>query len=204
MYQLNQCVGDDIITNASFEAARWFTPSREDSGWQAGFQDFSHLVAFSQIEYASDRQSATVTVVAQHKANATLSYSFGTAAPSDDATATFSASDTRRPVAVSVSADDEQKSTITLEPLDFRWNAAAIQARSQGNGSDPFKGGQKGAIVEMFGWPHSDVEQECAFLAEAGYMGVKVFPPQEQIMSNEPFDSIMNPWYFMYQPVSYR
>lgn len=35
-------------------------------------------------------------------------------------------------------------------------------------------------------------------------MGVKVFPPQEQIMSTEPFQNIMNPWYFMYQPVSYK
>jgi alpha-amylase len=50
----------------------------------------------------------------------------------------------------------------------------------------------------MFGWPHADVEKECEFLSKAGYMGVKVFPPQEQIMSTEPFQNVMNPWYFMY------
>jgi len=56
----------------------------------------------------------------------------------------------------------------------------------------------------MFGWPHKDVEKECEFLSKSGYMGVKVFPPQEQIMSTEPFQNVMNPWYFMYQPVSYK
>jgi len=39
--------------------------------------------------------------------------------------------------------------------------------------------------VELFGWPYEDIEQECDFLAKAGYMGVKVFPPQESLMSDE-------------------
>ena len=34
-------------------------------------------------------------------------------------------------------------------------------------------------------------------------MGVKVFPHHEQVMSRLPFRDQMNPWYFMYQPVSY-
>jgi hypothetical protein len=42
-----------------------------------------------------------------------------------------------------------------------------------------FEGGQKGAIVELFGWPYRDIEQECAtFLGKAGYLGVKIAPPQ--------------------------
>jgi alpha-amylase len=69
----------------------------------------------------------------------------------------------------------------------------------------------------MFGWPHEEIEAECETLrfeliyfdvlnlySKLGYMGVKVFPPQEQVMSNQPFNNILNPWYFMYQPVSYR
>ena len=67
-----------------------------------------------------------------------------------------------------------------------------------------YRKGQKGAIVEFFGWPHAAVEQECAFLAQAGYLGAKLFPPQEQVMSTQPFQNNLNPWYFMYQPVSYR
>ena len=36
--------------------------------------------------------------------------------------------------------------------------------------------GQKGGIVEMFGWPHEDVAQECEALGKMGWMGVKLFP----------------------------
>lgn len=36
------------------------------------------------------------------------------------------------------------------------------------NGDSAYRSGQKGSIVEFFGWPHADIEQECAFLADAG------------------------------------
>jgi alpha-amylase len=56
----------------------------------------------------------------------------------------------------------------------------------------------------MFGWPHRDVEKECEILSKAGYLGVKLFPIHEQLMSAQPFNDVLNPWYFMYQPVSYN
>lgn len=57
----------------------------------------------------------------------------------------------------------------------------------------------------MFGWPHSEIEKECEMLGKAGYMGVKVFPPQESVYTNEwPQNGELNPWWFMYQPVSYK
>lgn len=49
-----------------------------------------------------------------------------------------------------------------------------------------------------------DIMQECAFLSQAGYLGAKLFPVQEQLMAQQPFQGYLNPWYFMYQPVSYR
>ncbi len=56
----------------------------------------------------------------------------------------------------------------------------------------------QGAIVEMFGWPHADVAAECAELARSGYLGAKVYPTMEQVMSDGTFSNVMNPWYFMY------
>lgn len=51
----------------------------------------------------------------------------------------------------------------------------------------------------MFGWPHADVEEECETLAAMGWMGVKVFPTMESVMSNEwPQNGELNPWYFYY------
>jgi alpha-amylase len=42
-------------------------------------------------------------------------------------------------------------------------------------------------------------------LGKAGYMGVKVFPPSESVLDFEhPENGELNPWYWMYQPVSYR
>ncbi len=41
-------------------------------------------------------------------------------------------------------------------------------------------------------------------LGKAGYLGVKLFPVHEQLMSTQPFNNVLNPWYFMYQPVSYK
>ena len=93
----------------------------------------------------------------------------------------------------------DKKFSIDLEDVDFVWNAPEIKQDAA------FKNGQKGAIVELFGWPYADIEQECEFLAKAGYMGVKVFPPNEHVMSDEwPQNGELNPWWFDYQPVSYK
>ena len=65
--------------------------------------------------------------------------------------------------------------------------------------------GQKGAILEMFGWPYADIKAECASLGKMGWMGLKVFPPQESVFSYEwPQNGELNPWWFYYQPTSYK
>ena len=62
--------------------------------------------------------------------------------------------------------------TLTLDDVDFMWNNPAVSDRPV------FQGGQRGAIVELFGWPYKDIALECEALAKMGYMAVKVFPPQ--------------------------
>ena len=57
----------------------------------------------------------------------------------------------------------------------------------------------------MFGWPYNDIAEECDFLGTAGYMAVKVFPVGEHILTYDTVeDGELNPWWFIYQPVSYR
>jgi alpha-amylase len=57
----------------------------------------------------------------------------------------------------------------------------------------------------MFGWTYNDIAKECEMLGKAGYMGVKIFPPNESILDFEhPEQGELNPWYWMYQPVSYK
>lgn len=60
--------------------------------------------------------------------------------------------------------------------------------------------------MDLFGWPYAGIEAECEdFLGKAGYMGVKISPPQEAVLSDRwPLYGERSPWYLVYQPVSYR
>mmetsp|Transcript_4813 Transcript_4813/g.7636 ORF Transcript_4813/g.7636 Transcript_4813/m.7636 type:complete len:633 (-) Transcript_4813:244-2142(-) len=199
IFHENQCQGDTIVTNASFENHRWFTPPQGSAGYLPSFQDYSELVAYAHVQYADQtRDQATVEVRAiQKDPSLKLKYYFDGVAQ-ESPNKTFS-SQTYPNKTLLVSISDESGSKIVLEPVDFLWNNPNIASRH-----GDYRNGQKGAIVEMFGWPDSDVEQECEFLSKAGYLGAKLFPHQEQLMSYEPFNNVLNPWYFMYQPVSYR
>lgn len=66
--------------------------------------------------------------------------------------------------------------TLTLDPINFIFQNTALTAAQS-----TFSNGQKGGIVELFGWPYNDIAQECSFLGKAGYMGVKVWPPNEHV-----------------------
>lgn len=218
-YHENQCQGNTIISNASVAANRWFTPPSTTKGTSKSFQDYSHLVAYAHVQYSDTTLTAATVNIRATAASPTikLSYTFGTSPPTDSATAMYSAENftTTTPLTCQVHGMDVSTGNsynIVLDPIDFRWNAAPVKrssgsvggSSSNATGDDPYRGGQKGAIVEMFGWPDQDIEKECYFLAKSGYMGVKIYPHQEQVMSGEPFQNLLNPWYFMYQPVSYR
>ena len=57
----------------------------------------------------------------------------------------------------------------------------------------------------MFGWPYNDIADECNFLSTAGYMAVEVFSVTEHILTYDTVeDGELNPWWYSYQPVSYR
>jgi len=98
------------------------------------------------------------------------------------------------PTTVQVRGSDG--TVLDLDAVQWLWNVPPLPPSAGA--------GERGAVVELFGWPHADVALECPHIAKMGYMGVKLFPMQEQLMSSEPFNNMLNPWYFMYQPVSYR
>lgn len=197
IYTQNRCQGDNVQTDPSFEANRWFTPLKGDSDYRDSFQDYGKLVGHTHVVYSdSSLSAATVEVVAVHK-DPSVKFSFVFNGQEQESNKASFASATKQPLKITVKGSDG--SHIDLEEVDFRWNVPSILERP-----GDYRNGTKGAIVEMFGWPHADIEQECQALSKMGYLGVKVFPAQEQVMSFEPFNNIMNPWYFMYQPVSYR
>ena len=199
VYSENKCEGNAIVTDPSFEDHRWFTPARGEPGYVSSFQDYSVLAAHVHLVYDSSRTVATAEVLADHRDKLNMTYTFNGITQQSNKIS-FSKSANSAPVTVTVSGADGSK--ITLDPIDFMWNAPEVHPVEESAGD--YRNGQKGAIVEFFMWPHEEVEKECAMLAQMGYMGAKLFPAQEQIMSQETFSGDLNPWYFAYQPVSYR
>uniref|UniRef100_A0A7S3JJD1 Alpha-amylase n=1 Tax=Euplotes harpa TaxID=151035 RepID=A0A7S3JJD1_9SPIT len=173
------------------------TPLKGDPLYQDSYESLGRIACYPDVVYSVDRSSATVEVKCRTQETVTsVVYSYnGAAFVSDN---TFKADKSFSDV-LHIVVSDGGDFKVTLEDVDFMWNAPKI------NQSSVYENGQKGAIVELFGWPYEDVEQECAHIAKAGWMGVKVFPPSEQVMSDEwPQQGELNPWWFIYQVVSYK
>ncbi len=63
-----------------------------------------------------------------------------------------------------------------------------------------------GVFVHLFEWRWADVAKECTFLAQKGYTGVQVSPPNEHIvptadLGGNPANDF--PWWARYQPVTH-
>jgi alpha-amylase len=192
---------DQIHANAGVEKRRWQTPKPGHPGHQASFQDYHSLVGYADITYTDDsaRTHADVCIVATHKHPQLVSlfYYFNNRKHSSNCERFDS--NQKSPVSLSVQGSDGTR--LTLPPVSFAWNVASLSERA-----GDYRSGQKGAIVDFVGWPHRDVEKECELLGKAGYLGAKLFPVNEHLMSNEPDDATgaLNPWYYSFQPVSYQ
>lgn len=173
------------------------TPLKGDPQYQDSYESLGRIACYPDVVYASDRKSASIEVKCRTQESVTkVVYSYNGSEFSSDNT--FKA-DTSFSDSLTIVVSDGGEHKVTLEQVDFLWNAPKV------NQSGVYENGQKGAIVELFGWPYEDVEQECSHIAKAGWMGVKVFPPSEQVMSDEwPQNGELNPWFFMYQVVSYK
>ena len=173
------------------------TPMKGDPLYYDSYESLGRIACYPDIVYSGDRSSATVEVKCRtHSSVTSLVYSYNGASPISDNK--FKADKSFTSI-LKIVVSDGGNNKITLEDVDFLWNAPKIQQ------SSVYENGQKGGIVELFGWPYEDVEQECKHIAKAGWMGIKVFPPNEQVMSDEwPQQGELNPWWYAYQVVSYK
>ncbi|KAK8899441.1 alpha-amylase [Tritrichomonas musculus] len=189
------CPSSDGAMPEKWATHLWNTPKRGENDWKPGYQDMSTLVGYARQVYSSGRRSCTVTIITKTHHDLDLTYYFDGVAQKEPTKTYDSSYNGLLKVKVTAATGE----TLDLDEIDFIWNIEPLKGRS-----GDYRNGQKGAIVELFGWPDEDIEQECKFIADAGYLGVKIFPHQEQVMSTQPFENELNPWYFMYQPVSYR
>ena len=205
----NGCNGQQTQYPNDWYNRKWQTPPRNHPLWKTSYQDMSLITGYIQLQYNKDRSSVEITFftdVNKEKLPSiySLNYFFGDTS-SNNNKITISKNDSVKypngmPVKVEIKDSNSGLiGSLELEEVHFIWANNNINLPSN------YQNGQKGAIIELFGWPYEDIEKECDFISKAGYLGVKVFPPQESILSYTTVENgELNPWYFVYQPVSYK
>ena len=194
------------------------TPPRSetDPNYKTTYQDMHYLVGYTQLVYNSDKTSCTVKIItfintpkieANLGTNYKRQYKFGDITQDDDYVI-FNKDDSNTPkngLEISVEIinrnDGSVFAKLELEEEYFIWDNPTIVKDNE----DLYLNGQKGAIVELFGWPFDDIAEECEFLKVAGYLGVKIIPPNESVLNEEFFENgELNPWWYYFQTVSYK
>ena len=198
------CQGDQKEYPESWDERSFQTPPRGDPIWRPGYQDMHDIVGYAQLKYSADRKICTINFITRVNPSITnykIIYKFGDREQeSNSFTITSSKSyPDGFPISARLQVNGEDKAKLELEDEYFLWDNPTVNQGPQ------YENGQKGAIVELFGWPYNDIAEECDFLGTAGYMAVKVFPVGEHILTYDTVeDGELNPWWFIYQPVSYR
>ena len=187
------------------------TPPRNDifGRYKSTYQDMHYLVGYAQLKYSSDKKSCNISFIT--KVNPKLGkinedykiiYKFGKAEQYEN---TFLVnSNEYYPEGLSISAEivdmnNNHLVELILENEYFIWDHPQI------NLPDNYEDGQKGVIVELLGWPYEDIAEECEFLSHAGYMGVKIYTPNEQLISYKRTENgELNPLEYIFHPVSYK
>ena len=197
------CQGNQREYPESWDERAFQTPPRGDANYRETYQDMRYLVGYAQLKYSNDRNMCTITFITRVNpilSNYKILYKFGDREQESNVYAVTSSRHYENGFPISCRLiGDGYEYKLELEDEYFLWDNPTVNQGPQ------YENGQKGAIVEMFGWPYDDIAEECDFLATAGYMAVKVFPVGEHILTYDTVeDGELNPWWFIYQPVSYR
>ena len=188
------------------------TPPRKDiyNKYKPSFQDMHFLVGYAQLKYAPDKKSCTITFIT--KVNPILGienedykifYKFGESEQENNIITISSSISYPEGMPISAHIYDMQNKHLVqliLENEYFIWEHPNINLPE-----NIYEKGQKGVIVELYGWPYDDIAEECEFLGYAGYMGVKVMPPNESILTyRNTYDGELNPLGYIFESVSYK
>lgn len=182
------------------------TPPKGHPDWISTYQDYSLIQGYMRVKYNSEKTQAFLEFITKinprlSKDEIKIQYYFNSQTPQESNKYTVNITDSfdEFTAKATLIKNSEEIGTLLLDQINFIFKNAKI------NDKKNFENGQKGAIVEMFGWPYKDISKECEFLGKAGYMGVKIFPPNESILSYSTIENgELNPWWFLYQPVSYK
>ena len=187
------------------------TPPRNDTLhiYKESYQDMHYLVGYSQLVYSKDKKQCTINIIT--KVNPILGkegidyrllYKFGDKMRYNNSYTLTKEESYPNGLSLSVKIIDnhnKQLAKLEFENEYFLWDNINIKE------DNIYENGQKGVIVELFGWPYDDIQEECEFLGNAGYLGVKISPPNEHILTYyKDEEGELNPWWYFLQPVSYK
>ena len=204
---------EDYSSPEEWDNYAFQTPPRFDimGRYKNSYQDMGYFVGYVRLEYSSNKDKCIMTFitrvnpkVGKEGINYYILYKFGEYETRNN-TKEFSSRNDSYPDGLSVSArvilikNNLEILKLELEDEYFLWdNPIITQSRK-------FNKGQKGAIVELFGWPYDDIAEECEFLSHAGYLGLKVFSPNEHLQSVDAVEGgVLNPWWYGTQTVSFK
>ena len=206
-------LNNDTDVPDTYDKYAFQTPPRSDAlgNYRSSFQDMRYLVGWIELTYNSAKNSCTVTFntkvnpdLGTKDVDYTIIYTFGEQDQSDNYI-TINSKDGSYPNGMSVSCriinakTESEVVSLELQNVYFIWDNIEV------NTPDEYKNGQRGAIVELFGWAMEDVGEECEFLGIAGYLGVKIFSPYESLLSDTMTEGdTLNPWWYGTQVVSYK
>ena len=188
------------------------TPPRNDifGRYKPSYQDMHYLVGYAQLKYSTDKQTCTIIFIT--KVNPKLGienkdykiiFKFGE--KQQNSNIFVVTSDDSYPEGLSLSAEivnmeNEHLVELVLENEFFIWQHPKVVVSDE-----IYKKGQKGVIVELLGWPYEDIAEECEFLAYAGYMGVKIYSPNEHLFTfRHANNGELNQINYIFNPVSYK
>ena len=222
---LNSCTNydDDYLCgneNLENERSTWDdrcfqTPKKNGSDYYETYQDMHYLVGYAQFKYFSNKTSCNITlitkinterIISDFSSDYKLLYNFNDNEQEINYII-LNSENNKYPNGLKMSirivnSNDYSKTYAKLELEDeyLIWdNPKIIQNETI------YENGQKGSIVQLFGWPYEDIEEECDILKIAGYLGVKITPPNEHILNFNVLESgELNPWEYFIQPVSYK
>ncbi|KAJ6533236.1 glycoside hydrolase superfamily [Mycena capillaripes] len=180
-------LGDPTGIPADLPPCQTFTgdvhaPARSAS-WSQGFQDYRELTGYADFLYAADRKSAVVTVNAFSRTGSAVTYSFNGGAFGSANTASVSSAFTGAYV--------------------ITWDAPAINRPETQNG-------QKVAIAELLAGRTLTSRRSVSSWVRRGGAARAHLAPIRAVFSDfwaqsgKGITHIRSPWWFVYQPVSYR
>ena len=207
------CEGDERAFSEDLDSGAFQTPPRNDilGRHKPEYQDMRYLVGYAQQKYSADKKTCTLTfyskinpILGVEGTDYIIKYYFGGNEQNDNSK-TFNSEEHSYPNGLTVLAViynikiEEEMVRLELEDEYFLWDNPKIEL------PDEYENGQRGSIVELFGWPYEDIAQECEFLGNAGYLGVKIFSPNEQLLTDQLTEGgTLNPWWYGTQVVSFK